>query len=60
MWAQWISSEHHTQKLKAESVHCRARPTRDGNTQVLADITKGIEDIEQIARQRAKSQFHYP
>jgi len=44
--------EHHTQKLKAESrALLGAAYAATGNTQVLAEITKGIEDAEQIARQ---------
>ena len=44
--------EHHAQKLKAESrALLGAAYAATGNTQVLADITKGIEDAEQIDRQ---------
>jgi uncharacterized protein YfaS (alpha-2-macroglobulin family) len=44
--------EHHTQKLKAESrALLGAAYAATGNIQVLDDITKGIEDAEQVARQ---------
>jgi uncharacterized protein YfaS (alpha-2-macroglobulin family) len=44
--------EHHTQVLKAESrALLGAAYAATGNTQVLAEITKEIEDAEQIARQ---------
>ncbi|NOT55978.1 MAG: alpha-2-macroglobulin family protein [Deltaproteobacteria bacterium] len=48
--------EHHTAKLKAESrALLGAAYAATGNTQVLAEITKGVEDAEQITRQTGRN-----